>query len=350
MEVILPNGEIVRTGQFAITNSATAHLSKASFGPSVDGLFLQSNLGVVTKLGLWMTPQPQAFMSCSMEVDEAEDLEAMVDTLSELKRHDILQNSPVVRNIVAWSSSLGARKNYYTGSGAMPPDVLKDVQRKLKIGYWLCKFAFYGPKELIEERYVATEKLVHERAPRARLTRDLHVGKDGQGVDAANIPAAQGGGGMAGVPDLWTLGVWNYRAADNPEGIGGHCDFSPTLPAHGKEVVDWYLTAKAITEGEGFDSYVGGALYDRTFIMIHMFLYDKADPEHRDKIDRVMEKLFIEAKNRGISSYRSHLNHMGIVLSPTLVMAAETDIIQTGLPTCTIFKTTHIVDLSKGSR
>ncbi|EXJ53390.1 uncharacterized protein A1O5_13379 [Cladophialophora psammophila CBS 110553] len=310
MEVVLPNGELIRTGQFAISNAAAAHLSKSNFGPSIDGLFLQSNLGVVTKIGLWMTPQPQAFMSCSLEVDEDKDIATMVDALSELKRQDVIQNSPIVRNIVAWSSSAGPRKSYYKGAGAMPPDVLKQVQKTLRTGYWMCKFAFYGPKNLVEERFKATQSVVEQRAPTARLNGDLHVGKNGEGVDAAALPAAQGGGGMAGVPDLWTLGVWNYRAADNPSGIGGHCDFSPTLPANGREVVDWYLAAKAITTAEGFDAYVGGALYERTFVMIHMFLYDKTDPSHRDRLDRVMEKLFQEAKRRGLSKYRSHLNHM----------------------------------------
>lgn len=302
----------MRTGQFAVTNGAAAHLSKSSFGPSVDGLFLQSNLGVVTKIGMWMTPQPQAFMSCSMEVDEDVDLALMIDTLGELKRQDVLQNSPIIRNIVAWSSSAGPRKEYYVGEGAMPPHVVKEIQKKLQTGYWMCKFAFYGPKNVVLERFAATKQLVDQRAPKARLRGDLHVGVGDAGVDAASIPAAQGGGGMAGVPDLWTLGVMDYRAADNPNGIGGHCDFSPILPAKGRDVVDWYKAAKGIITGEGFDTYVGAVLYDRSFVMIHMLMYDKAVPDHRKNLNQLFVKLFAEAKKRGLSKYRSHLNHMGM--------------------------------------
>ena len=312
MEVILPNGELVRTGQFAVTKGATKHLSKSSFGPSVDGLFLQSGFGIVTKIGMWMTPQPQTFMSCVMEVDDLEGLADMVDILSELKRHDILQNAPIVRNIVAWSSSTGPRHTYYTGSGAMPREVLRDIQRKLNIGYWMCKFAFYGPRQLVEERFAATRSLVNQRAPKARLTGDIHVGKDGHDVDAAEIPAAQGGGGMCGVPDLWTLPVIDYRSAGVPGGVGGHSDFSPTLPANGADVVDWYKCAQAIIEAEGFDSYAGGLLLDKTFIVIHMFIFNKADLSHRHRVERIIENLFVEAKKRGITKYRSHLNHMGM--------------------------------------
>lgn len=41
LEVMLPDGDLVRTGQFGITNSPSAFLSKFTFGPSVEGLFLQ---------------------------------------------------------------------------------------------------------------------------------------------------------------------------------------------------------------------------------------------------------------------------------------------------------------------
>ncbi|WP_228033761.1 hypothetical protein [Streptomyces spongiae] len=42
----------VRTGTGAMTGSKTWHLSKRGFGPSTDSLFMQSNMGIVTK---WAT-------------------------------------------------------------------------------------------------------------------------------------------------------------------------------------------------------------------------------------------------------------------------------------------------------
>ena len=35
---------------------------RRSFGPSFDGLFFQSNFGIVTKAGVWLMPQPECFL------------------------------------------------------------------------------------------------------------------------------------------------------------------------------------------------------------------------------------------------------------------------------------------------
>ncbi|KAF5603252.1 lignostilbene alpha-beta-dioxygenase [Fusarium pseudocircinatum] len=60
MEVVLPTSELLRTGMGAMTDSRLFPLYKPGFGPSVDGLFYQSNLGVVTKLGIHITPAPES--------------------------------------------------------------------------------------------------------------------------------------------------------------------------------------------------------------------------------------------------------------------------------------------------
>ena len=57
MEVVLADGEVVRTGLGAMEGNPAWPLYKYSFGPSLDGLFTQSNLGVVTKIGVWLMPR-----------------------------------------------------------------------------------------------------------------------------------------------------------------------------------------------------------------------------------------------------------------------------------------------------
>src|SRR5262249_23835655 len=57
LEVVLASGEVIRTGMGAMAGNQAWHAHRRGFGPAVDGLFMQSNLGIVTKMGKWLTPR-----------------------------------------------------------------------------------------------------------------------------------------------------------------------------------------------------------------------------------------------------------------------------------------------------
>ena len=64
LEVVTPEGEVLRTGMGAMTDNPAWHLYKRSFGPSSTQLFMQSNFGIVTKMGFWLLPAPETYMRC----------------------------------------------------------------------------------------------------------------------------------------------------------------------------------------------------------------------------------------------------------------------------------------------
>jgi hypothetical protein len=71
METVLPSGELIRTGMGALPDPSRPHsdrlrpdqvpgnrawqLFNYGFGPYNDGIFSQSNLGIVTKMGIWVS-------------------------------------------------------------------------------------------------------------------------------------------------------------------------------------------------------------------------------------------------------------------------------------------------------
>lgn len=57
LEVVLANGELVRTGMGALPG-ADRGIFQHSFGPSQDGIFSQSNFGIVTQIGMFLMPDP----------------------------------------------------------------------------------------------------------------------------------------------------------------------------------------------------------------------------------------------------------------------------------------------------
>jgi 4-cresol dehydrogenase (hydroxylating) len=58
-EVVLPTGEIIRTGFSRFENAKATNVHRWGVGPALDGLFSQSNFGVVTALTTWLTPRPR---------------------------------------------------------------------------------------------------------------------------------------------------------------------------------------------------------------------------------------------------------------------------------------------------
>ncbi|KAM6529335.1 hypothetical protein FALCPG4_007474 [Fusarium falciforme] len=86
LEVVLASRDILRTGQWAVPNSPSAHACPSSFGPQVDGLFLQSNRGIVTKRTVALDAAPASFMDIQIHCPEIEDIAPLIDTLQQLDR------------------------------------------------------------------------------------------------------------------------------------------------------------------------------------------------------------------------------------------------------------------------
>jgi 4-cresol dehydrogenase (hydroxylating) len=89
MEVVLPTGEVVRTGMGANEKATTWQLFKYGMGPWIDGLFSQSNFGIVTKMGFWLMEEPEAAKQVSITVPRREDVFAFVDIL-----HGLMSDHP----------------------------------------------------------------------------------------------------------------------------------------------------------------------------------------------------------------------------------------------------------------
>jgi FAD/FMN-containing dehydrogenase len=63
----------MRTGMGAMPNNPSWHVYKRSLGPTLDQLFMQSNFGIVTKLGVWLTPQPECYMPLWLKAQNEDD-------------------------------------------------------------------------------------------------------------------------------------------------------------------------------------------------------------------------------------------------------------------------------------
>src|SRR5690606_11436535 len=89
IEAVLADGEVLRTGMGAMPGAETWQQYRMGIGPCLDGLFRQSSLGVVTKMGFWLFPQPEAYLSCSVDLQRFADIEPLIDLVNELEYGNI---------------------------------------------------------------------------------------------------------------------------------------------------------------------------------------------------------------------------------------------------------------------
>ena len=91
MEVVLGNGTIIKTGFGHFENAKTTHYYKHGIGPSLDGLFSQSNYGIVTTAGVELLPAADKQVAIVTKIDNASKLNAFIDGLAALRRKGIVQ-------------------------------------------------------------------------------------------------------------------------------------------------------------------------------------------------------------------------------------------------------------------
>lgn len=79
LEVVLPTGERLETALGRWPEAAAASLHRAGLGPALDGLFLQSSLGVVTRMSFWLAPRPAFLQVFMLKLQGLEALSQVLD-------------------------------------------------------------------------------------------------------------------------------------------------------------------------------------------------------------------------------------------------------------------------------
>jgi 4-cresol dehydrogenase (hydroxylating) len=274
MEVVLANGEVVRTGMGAVPNSKSWQHNRWGFGPWVDGLFRQSNFGVVTKMGFYLMPRPEAMWSATVTSARDEDIVPMLDVLN------LLENAHVVNGSTGISGGFGPNPSA-----------------------WSIQVPIYGPEEVVRAQmnYAKTKftaipnvKFVAGELFRTPLSPEALAR-----VRLVNF----------GIPNLSTFAMLG-RSPGNPEPVGGHIDFSPIVPRTGESLLEfkkfYHDNLSAVSGGENLG--ILGPVYmtnwDRTLVCLIMFPIGR-DKVRNAKMRRAFESWVHLAAERGWAEYRA---------------------------------------------
>ncbi|QJU54136.1 FAD-binding oxidoreductase [Herbiconiux sp. KACC 21604] len=298
LEVVLPDGEIVRTGMGAMEGGRAWQLYRPGFGPAVDGLFFQSNLGIVTKMGVWLMPAPEAWAAVDIAAPAFDDLAPLIDTMRPLKLDGTIQSTVVIGDPLGAAAFSGPRSEWQADLGLLEPGVHERIMERFGVGRWNMTFALYDHAELLEARIGVVER-AFAPIPGARVTVTRYAG------DAPVDDIAYGHRVRAGIPDMYAekLSFW-YG------GRGGHVSFAPVLPLDGTEALEQVHRIRRRFEAAGFDYCGAFTAAGRSLVHVTEVLYDRDDAEQVARARMLVPALIAEAAAEGYGEYRGHLAFM----------------------------------------
>lgn len=324
MEVVLANGEIVRTGMGALPNSETWAQYKNGFGPIIDGIFSQSNFGIVTKMGFWLMPEPEAFMTGVVQVQKYDDLHELVETLKYLENLAIAPGAPEMSSPILGAG--GDTKTIVDIIYNGPPKIDKqhlDLIAGAKIGYsvalqqyaldndipyWTLNLTFYGPKKVVAAQWEAVQDIASARIKgvtfrASEILTDAREAAAKQQIYPQNV----------GVPNL-DFFAFGTRTGGNPMPSRGHMWFSPVIPQSAEGIFEANKVFQAAIDSKPLlknlpmfnlrPFSLPSPFYERTFLFILGFpVMD--DPKINEASVAAFRELIAVGAEHGWGEYRT---------------------------------------------
>jgi 4-cresol dehydrogenase (hydroxylating) len=352
LEVVLANGEVIQTGA-APPDSPTWHTFKWGTGPYLEGLFSQSNFGIVTRAGIWLMPEPEAFQAFFCEVEQEENLPAVLDSLRRLALAGALRGTAhLINDILFLSMLMQYPHELRQGQPCLSDDARRDLRSRLGITPWTLTSGLYGTvaqvqanRALIRRELKPYGKLTFiDRRQLARLEWLIQLVKRTQ-----HLPFASGLGRLLkncligrapievfelvrhavpilqGVPSEFIVRFAYFKSRQgrprsdvNPARDGcGLIWFAPVAPLTGSHVNRVLELCRPVFREHGFDFSVSLIVVNpRSAVVLMEIFYDKADPTETARARVLYEDLCELTVRAGYQQSRTNVAHMYRLLEP----------------------------------
>lgn len=285
MRIVLASGDTLETGFAHFAHASAAHLYPYGVGPWLDGLFTQSNFGIVTSLGFWLMPQAEQVSHMVASVPRFDGIAAVVDALRPLRMDGTLSSVVHIGNdLRVLSGGMVFPATQAPQGPPLPPGLRAGLCRQAGIGAWTVSAALYGrPAQLADARRalraaigrLATLRFIDQRvlAFGSAAARILGAGKFGARI-AAQVDLGRSLLNMnRGIPDgRFLAGAYWRRRGGLPPGFPrganpardgcGMMWLAPVLPMRGRDLLHVHALVEPLFAAHGFDLF-------ETFSMIN---------------------------------------------------------------------------------
>ena len=336
MEIVLADGELLKTGFGHYRNARAAHLFPYGVGPFLDGLFTQSNMGIVTQLGIWLMPRVECVHHFLCSVPAHGDIAAVVDALRPLRLDGTLRSILHIGNDMRALSGSGVFPRAQVPQGARLPEELRGALcRAAGVQPWTVSGALYGTRAQVAAARAALRRAL--RGTQARTVfitqRKLRIG----GLLARALGESRAGrqlrGRLAIAQSLFGMhqgspsgrflaGAYWRRQGGLPDSFPAsadpardHCGLlwvSPVLPMRGADMLAVHDLAQSVFWKHGFDLFATFSMInERALGGVLTVAYDKQDPDETARAHACHDEVFHRMMDAGYIPYRVGNHAMG---------------------------------------
>jgi len=290
LEVVLPNGELLRTGHGAKSNSPMWQRHKRAFGPAIDDLFKQSNFGIITKMGVKLTPSPEK-MTTGFVWYDGDDVDPLLERIKPLVQNETLQGTPVVFNAPRKEDVDSQTKELFEQAEA------GDLRHPTR---WALRISIFGPEPIVE----AKEKIFREALS------DLNDIEIALSTYDGDISPEE----VDDVEHLVPLGMPTMLLLDQGQASFGedmgHIEFAPRIQFNADEYNKVAEKIQDKVHSNGLFVDVMTAMHKKSMAVFGMIYFDSNDDEQIKTAHRVVNELIDEVGEMGYTEYRGHINIM----------------------------------------
>lgn len=298
MEIVLGDGEVLRTGMGGLPTSEAWHLYAGGIGPSIEGLFEQSNFGICTRMGIQLMPRPETAVTFAITFPREEDLAAIMEITLPLRIGMApIQSVPIVRNIVFDAACVSTRAEWQDDPGPLTAEAKQRMIDGLESGYWILYGTCYGPRwqvdrylEIIREAYGTID------GSRFETNETLPLSEGSRRAELLNARHLLN----TGVPNRHSAAVFDWFPN------AGHFFYAPVSAPSGPDAATQFADTQRISDAYGTDYLAQFIIGLREMHHICLPLYDTSDAQSQTEILQMTRELIETGAQEGYGIYRAH--------------------------------------------
>lgn len=335
LEVVLPTGELIHTGMGRFANAKAAPVYRWGVGAYLDGLFTQSNFGVITKMTIWLMPAPEYFQSFYFSITSDRALPELINALRPLRLNGTIKSAIHIGNNYKVLSSIRQYPwSEAAGVTPLPGKTMEYFAKSWDFGAWNGSGGLYGTKKQVAEARRLIKQALKGKVKKLQFLDDgkirlaEKIAKQYQQVTGMNLPEMLKlikpvYGLMQGIPTATQLKSAYWRKKSPPpqemnldEDGCGLIWCAPVAPLEGKYAIELNKIITTTVAKYGFEPLISLTLLtERCLSCIVTIAYDRHVLGEDQKAMNCYQDLLEQLTNSGYYPYRLGIHSMEMLTS-----------------------------------